>query len=53
MYIERFKKSGKVYCGFFSDLNEYPTKEDVPLYLKNGELTEADLEIAEKAQQPI
>ncbi|EQB8931498.1 hypothetical protein ACYVMD_004573 [Vibrio parahaemolyticus] len=47
MYIEKFKKDSKVYCGFFSDLSEYPEESDIPFFLKNGELTESDLKAAE------
>ncbi|EMJ7098655.1 hypothetical protein V7974_004698 [Vibrio parahaemolyticus] len=50
MYIEKFKKGNNVYCGFFSDLSEYPTEQDVPYFLKNGELTSEDLSLAEEQQ---
>lgn len=51
MYIEKFEKNGKVYCGFFSNLNEYPSKQDIPYFLKNGDMTKEDLAAAEAQQQ--
>ena len=50
MYIEKFSKNNCVYYGFFTELAEYPADEEIPVFLKTGELTQADLMEAEQQQ---
>lgn len=53
MYIDKYTKDGRVYFGFFSDVKEYPSSSDIPMFIRSGELSPSDLKEAESLSKSL